>query len=347
MKKILLLIILLLVPFIVFAKEDVEINSVELIDKSFYVEEVSEPEFNGLSLSFKLKFIDIDDYAKYKVIIRNNSDVSYEVDNQTTFNDGDFVKYEYEIEDNKKEIKPKSDIIMYVTITYYKKINDDMFVNNEYRENNNASIELIDKVEENNINNEEVKEVELSKDIIVNPKTSDIIYLLVAIVILSILLIIFVKSSKVKMFIISLLFLVPITIYGLEKLRIEIDTDILINKVEEKMLFHECEFGERLFEVGETFIDVNNNNNRFFDFLFRDDNELYLEFHYFEDLDCYSQVHWPFVETPTRSYYNYADSDAIETLYSCKIAKTERVNKEDKIKPAYRGYYTVEGGYLC
>ena len=74
--------------------------------------------YNGLKIDFSLKYVNKDDYAKYKIIIKNNSDKDYEIDNQTTFNDGEFIKYEYIIDNNAKILKAKEELIVNVIIDF-------------------------------------------------------------------------------------------------------------------------------------------------------------------------------------------------------------------------------------
>ena len=58
MNKIKYLLLLLFVPFLVNAQvKDVEIKSIELVDKSDEVVELEETSFKELKLNFKLKFL--------------------------------------------------------------------------------------------------------------------------------------------------------------------------------------------------------------------------------------------------------------------------------------------------
>ena len=60
----------LLIP-IVFAANEVTIKSIELIEQSDNTVELSKRTTKGLDISFDLSFVEIEDYAKYKVIIDN------------------------------------------------------------------------------------------------------------------------------------------------------------------------------------------------------------------------------------------------------------------------------------
>ena len=220
-----LILLLLFIPFIVLAKDDVEIKSITLLEKSEDVTEIENAKYEGLKINFSLRFKNKDDYAKYKVILKNNSDKDYEIDNQTTFNEGNFVKYEYLVDNDIKVLKNNEEITMYIVITYYKEVGANRFVNGVYSENNNASIELsnmvIDEGEKNVIS------------FVTNPETSsnEMIILLVVSTIMCALIILIIKNTKIKMYmLIFVLLLTPILTYALEKLKIEVESYVEIDK---------------------------------------------------------------------------------------------------------------------
>ena len=64
-------------PFIVDAKESIEIKSIELDSKSENTIVKSEPTYSGLEMNYDLSFKTTGDYVKYKVIIKNTSDTDY------------------------------------------------------------------------------------------------------------------------------------------------------------------------------------------------------------------------------------------------------------------------------
>ena len=248
MKKVLLLIILFFIPFIVLAKEDVEIKSIMLLEKSEEVTELENAKYEGLKLNFSLKFVNKDDYAKYKVILKNNSDKDYEIDNQTTFNDGDFIKYEYIINNDLKVLKANEELTMYIVITYYKSLDNSKYINGIYSENNNVSIELSNDVNEEVIDTGEKNVISF----VTNPETSsnEMIILIIISTILCILIIILIKNTKIKMYMLTIvLLLTPIMVYGLEKIRIDVETYVEILKKETFTLRNKC-YGHPVEEAG-------------------------------------------------------------------------------------------------
>ena len=96
----LFLIIILSFIFIpnVAAKEEVYIEEISLDSKSETCIK-SDVNFNGLNVSFDIKFQTLNDFAKYKIIINNSSSEDYELDLKNN-SISDYISYEYDSEDN-------------------------------------------------------------------------------------------------------------------------------------------------------------------------------------------------------------------------------------------------------
>ena len=75
-KKLLFTLLIILSPVVVLAK-DVSIKSVELVENSDFVEELSKPSYEGLNVNFDLKFHLLGDRAVYKVVLSNNDNENY------------------------------------------------------------------------------------------------------------------------------------------------------------------------------------------------------------------------------------------------------------------------------
>ena len=106
----------------VYAEEKINIESATLVEKSEDVIEFGKPTIDNMSIGFNLSFIKINDYAKYKVIISNDSNKDYYLDNEKEFSSSDYIKYIYEYEDNIDKIKPNSKMEMYITVKYEKEV---------------------------------------------------------------------------------------------------------------------------------------------------------------------------------------------------------------------------------
>ena len=162
MKKKLLLFILLLIPFMVNAKEkEVKITSVELVELSDSATELSKGTYNGLELNLNLRFTEVGDKAKYKVVVENTTDEDYEIINEETQLDSGYITYESTYEEDSNIIKSNTTKTLFVTISYDKEVDDDKYTNGKYTESNSVIINLDTKKNNKNVDN----------DIKVNPKT--------------------------------------------------------------------------------------------------------------------------------------------------------------------------------
>ena len=130
----------------VFAK-GVEIKSIELDSKSENTTINSEPTFNGLEMNFDVSFKQKNDFAKYKVIIKNDTGVDYKISDDTSFNDSKYITYKYEVG---SELKAKSEVTVYVTMTYTKEVDASLMTESKYTETNKAIVQLKNEVDNPN-----------------------------------------------------------------------------------------------------------------------------------------------------------------------------------------------------
>lgn len=214
MKKMLYFILIVLVSLIipnVNAKDDVSIESIRLIDKSEKIVELSAPTKNGLKIGFDLSFGSLGDYAKYEVVIKNDSNKEYEINDETKFSSSNYIEYKYEFKEKTNRVKANSKVTLYITVTYKNAVPNDKLTDGKYIEKNEMAISL---------SNED------------NPKTfSSILYILLFIIlILGFTFIINNKNLKNISIVIIVLLLVPVTIFALEKLRLDVSTIITIEE---------------------------------------------------------------------------------------------------------------------
>ena len=142
MKKI-LFILLLLIPFMVSAADNVEVTGIEKVDQSETVIINNEPTFEGIKVSFNFKFTKIGDFVKYKVSIKNNSDKDYEVDIGSVYSEGEYIEYAFSLTENDNEVlKAGETKEIYLTIKYNKKVPPEAYVDGAYVEQNVMSINL-------------------------------------------------------------------------------------------------------------------------------------------------------------------------------------------------------------
>ena len=168
-----------------FAKENVSIESVTLDSKSKNTVIINEATYEGLSINFNIKFSEVKDYAKYKIVINNQSNEDYEITEGSNFNNSEYISYEYSYENNRKIVQKNSKTTIYITIKYNKELPEESFYNGSFIETNNIVIDLGNDV----------------PDSINNPKTGNSLFVitLVFIITIGVSLIIY-KTKKKKFF---------------------------------------------------------------------------------------------------------------------------------------------------
>lgn len=353
-----LLLIILLIPFIVLAEnKNVEIKNIELLEKSDNVEELAEASFKDLKLNFSLKFTSKDDYAKYKIVLVNNSDKDYEIDNTSTFNEKKFIKYDYEVENNKKVLKAKEELTINILITYIKELEDSDFVDGFYKETNSVSLELV--------NDNEVIDNPVIK-MVTNPNTSTgYILLVIFAVILSMLVLVLVKNKKSKLLIIAILLTIPLTVYALEKIKIDVETYIEIEKRTFFTLINECpseddeenNWDKEVYEFteGMSFNDYMNSDyfnsldinkkNRLVNSVNAPNVHISLNYYNINLENCLNQIEYPEskpnMSEEEREEYNNKMNRANELDITCRIENGEAksVLNNDKINSNKIGVY--------
>ena len=199
----------------VFAAENITIESATLTDKSDSVSEISEPTLNGLSIDFDLSFSQVNDYAKYKVVINNPTSEDYEVSKSKKFTSSDYLTYTFDGESN--VVKAKEKLTMYITITYKTAVPNDKLTDGKYIETNAMTINLSNETETIN-----------------NPNTGDNLMIIISILLISIVLsLILYKTTKNKKYLnvmILSLILIPVGAYALEKLQVNVTTKVTIEE---------------------------------------------------------------------------------------------------------------------
>ena len=141
---------------VVKAEENVEIKSVDMIEKSNSVfAEITS--INDLNLNIKAKMYNIDDYFKYKIVLKNNSGEDLKMSSITDNNELEYISNTYQ--NNKEDFKSGEEIEIIVTTKYIKQIE-------KYKDNftNNFII---------NINYKNGKSTSISVDNMDNPNTID------------------------------------------------------------------------------------------------------------------------------------------------------------------------------
>ena len=211
-RKILLCFSMIFVVFFsitnVYASDGVTIKSIDLVDKSINTTEASKAKANGLSMDFDLKFKEVNDYAKYKIVVENKDSKDYKISVDSNFENSKYISYKY---DNADILKANSDTEFYVTVTYNKKLDESNYVDGKYSEKNSAVLKLSDGVN--------------------NPKTFNNSWSLIILVVMCVTLIFLFTNKKnrgMNVLILFSLLSVPLFVKAIDYLKITVNYNVVI-----------------------------------------------------------------------------------------------------------------------
>ena len=149
MKKILLSIIavLLFIPCIVNAEENIYIDSIELEEVKGEVVELEEATANDKTINLNLRMSNKDDEIKNKLVIKNETEEDYEINKNNIKVNSDYIDYSLE-SDNNNIIKSNTSKTVYLRVKYSNEVNQSNFVNGVYQDNITMKLNL--KTNDNN-----------------------------------------------------------------------------------------------------------------------------------------------------------------------------------------------------
>ena len=216
MKKILFL-ILLLIPFVVNADNSgITIESVELVEQIGTSGVYSNEEHGSDNIDFNIRFNNLEDSVKYKIVIHNGTKDDYEIPEGTVASSNKAFGFNTELTEDVSVFKSGEDITMLLTINYDEELDDTGFVNGVFTETNTASITFINQSS--------------------NPLTSKGTIVATAIIVMLISfagIAIFTRRYKSLSIIILAIAFVPIVTNALKKYSININANIKVYKTEE------------------------------------------------------------------------------------------------------------------
>ena len=225
--KLLLLSIIFLVPFMVFAESKVEnidhsgdvyIASSELIKASDGVEEIEKPTLKDLNVKFNIRFSEVNQSIEYKLIIKNTSNKDYNISTDNSFNKSNYITYNFKYDDGSDIIKANSEEEMLVIITYTKEVPDNKLTDGKFIEDNAMSLNLSDEI--------------------TNPSTILQRYgvNILLIIITCVVAFYFLKTKNIKNSLKVLLLglmLIPLTARSLDSIKVTIDSHVEVEKSSE------------------------------------------------------------------------------------------------------------------
>ena len=178
MKLKFILLIILLIPILVIAEEcDVSkilITSIEQVDINGDTEVLSEPKIEDKTIKFNLRMYEVGDSISYNLVIKNDSDEDYIIDDDSFSIDSDYI--EYIVTSDNNIIKAKSIKNVLFKINYSNEVDSSLLNNNRFNSfiNTNLRMNTLDK--ENSIidsnNKEDTSNNDKNKEGVKNPITS-------------------------------------------------------------------------------------------------------------------------------------------------------------------------------
>ena len=211
MKKIVLVMIILLFPSIVLAKDtcnnnDIKIEEITIEEKEGYTEELTPVSIENNKINLNLEMYNVGESITYKIKVKNNSNNDYYFTKDSFNLNTEYL--EYEILNDNEVIKSTEEKEIELKITYKEKIPED-----SYNENNMMSITLSD--------------TPLS-----NPSTKRSLIFIFLVIFITMIIFIIRNKKTSKVLIGIILCFIPISIKALCTINLEINTNIAINEKE-------------------------------------------------------------------------------------------------------------------
>ena len=234
MKYLKYLFILLFIPFIVLAEEcdvsKITITSIEQSGIKGSTEEISEPQVQGGKIKLNLKMFEVGDSITYDMVIKNDSDEDYKIDEDTFKTDSEYIEYSLKNSDNSNVLKGKGTKEVSLIVTYKKEVEESKLSNNKYNASNSLILSL------NTSEKEKVLDIITTDNIkkVDNPITSVSSMILMVFMLLITLMVIYalvIRKKKYTKFLLLILSMILIpTVYAVCKVDLKVEATIEIEK---------------------------------------------------------------------------------------------------------------------
>ncbi len=197
--------------------DKISIESLSLEEVSDNVKENKEATASGLTINLNLSMLGVGDMVKYKMIIKNNLNEDFKLDNKNFSINSNYIEYSINFDNNSNIVKANSKKTVYLIVKYKNEVPIETFESGPYTENKIVTLDMLS----NNIRN-------IGK----NPKTKNhFLYIVLIILIISIISLIFFKKSR-KNILLFLIFwlsiIIPISVYAVCEYNIKIESNINI-----------------------------------------------------------------------------------------------------------------------
>ena len=240
MKKLIILLVILFIPFIVLAEEcdtsKITITSLEQSKIEGNTEVVGNPTFRGRNINLNLKMYEVGDSITYNITINNTSEEDYMIDEDTFKTDSKYIEYSLSASDNSNVVKAKSNKNVTLTVTYKKEVEESLLSNNKFDATNSLNLSMNTAGEAKElgvITTDNIKELSAPKQVS-NPITSVSSIKLIVIFFMFLLIIICLtvhNKKRYKKFIILVLsfILIPV-VYAVCQADVKVESNIEIDK---------------------------------------------------------------------------------------------------------------------
>ena len=221
MKKVLnlLLITILFIPIVVNAAQcdtsKVYIESIGIASQSGSALETEEATARDKTINMNLEMFEVDDSVRYKIVIKNDSNEDYELDQKSIKTNSQYMEYSIESEDKSNIIKSKTSKTVYLTVQYKNQVPDSAYQNGSFSDEVTMKVNLS------------------SEDSVPNPATGIKYYFIVALIVIvcGLLSLMFRKNkSAVTTIVIIGILLIPLSVSALCKCQIELKSVVSIKK---------------------------------------------------------------------------------------------------------------------
>ena len=208
-----LLLLLLLIPTVVFAKvNSVEVVDIERIEKSDNVIVVSDEEVSNSTISFNLKFFEVNDYITYKVTVKNTSGEKIKIESGSDVLTSKYLSYEASLEDNNLEVNEETELLL--KVSYFNNLEREDIRNGAYVEEQNIDINIVNG-----------KLVVSNKGVVdydeqINPITQDVIIGILIVCGISFALFMIFKNKEVSKYSLLLVLLIPMYTNAVDSIKV-------------------------------------------------------------------------------------------------------------------------------
>ncbi|MBR4178765.1 MAG: BspA family leucine-rich repeat surface protein [Bacilli bacterium] len=192
----------------------ISIDSISIEEMTGSVSEKNNASINGNSINLDLSMSNVGDSITYRIVVKNDSNENFEIDETDLNTKSDYIKYYFDNEDS-VIVKAKSTKTISLKAEYENEVPTSLIQNDVYKEKEDFSFVI---------------------STLTNPKTGDRAFMLICIIlILSIVAFLFLKNEKriSVLNILIILIIIPMAVYATCKVDVMIESNIEIKKIAE------------------------------------------------------------------------------------------------------------------